>query len=66
MLKRLCHGIKQFKKLEGLKMKYLKENGQGMVEYAFILILVAVIVIVVLRLLGPDIGDLFSQVVPNL
>lgn len=47
-------------------MNYLKENGQGMVEYAFILILVAIIVIVVLRLLGPDIGDLFSQVVPNL
>lgn len=47
-------------------MNYLKENGQGMAEYAFILILVAVILIVTLRLLGPAIGNLFSQVIPNL
>lgn len=37
------------------------EKGQGLVEYALILILVAVAVLVVLALLGPAIGSLFSN-----
>lgn len=37
-----------------------KEKGQGLVEYALILVLVAIIVIVVLILLGPIIGGMFS------
>jgi pilus assembly protein Flp/PilA len=43
-----------------------KEQGQGLVEYALILILVAVAVIVVLALLGPSIGNLFSNVVTHI
>ncbi|GMQ79208.1 MAG: hypothetical protein BMS9Abin02_1771 [Anaerolineae bacterium] len=39
------------------------EDGQGLVEYAFILLLVALVVIAVLLLLGPQIGNVFSQVV---
>ncbi|MCE5208125.1 MAG: Flp family type IVb pilin [Chloroflexi bacterium] len=39
------------------------EKGQGLVEYALILVLVAVVVIVVLALLGPPIGNIFSNVV---
>ena len=39
-----------------------KEKGQGLVEYALILVLVAVVVIAVLALLGPAIGDVFSQI----
>lgn len=42
------------------------EQGQGLVEYALILVLVAVVVIVILALLGPAIGNLFSNVVRNL
>jgi pilus assembly protein Flp/PilA len=38
-------------------------EGQGLVEYALILILVAIVVIVVLALLGPAIGNVFSIVV---
>ncbi len=38
-----------------------KERGQGLVEYALILVLVAVIVIGVLTLLGPQIGNIFSR-----
>lgn len=38
-------------------------EGQGLVEYALILVLVAVVVVVVLLLLGPAIGNLFSNVV---
>ncbi len=36
--------------------------GQGLVEYALILVLVAVVVIVILSLLGPAIGNIFSNI----
>ena len=39
-----------------------KEKGQGLVEYALILVLVAIVVIAVLMLLGPMIGNVFSQI----
>jgi pilus assembly protein Flp/PilA len=39
-----------------------KEKGQGLVEYALILVLVAVVVIAVLTLLGPIIANVFSKV----
>ncbi len=42
------------------------ESGQGLVEYALILVLVAVVVIAVLVLLGPTIGNAFSTVSCNL
>lgn len=43
-----------------------KEKGQGLVEYALILVLVAVVVIVILALLGPAIGNVFSNIVHNI
>jgi pilus assembly protein Flp/PilA len=42
------------------------DRGQGMVEYALILLLVAVVVIVVLALFGPAVGNMFSNVVSNI
>ncbi len=42
------------------------EEGQGLVEYALILVLVAVVVIVILALLGPAIGNIFSNIVESL
>jgi pilus assembly protein Flp/PilA len=48
-------------------MLYLpREEGQGLVEYALILVLVAVVVIVILALLGPAIGNIFSNIVSSL
>ncbi|MFC1959695.1 pilus assembly protein [Chloroflexota bacterium] len=48
-------------------MLYLpREEGQGLVEYALILVLVAVVVIIILTLLGPQIGNIFSQIVNGL
>jgi pilus assembly protein Flp/PilA len=38
-------------------------RGQGLVEYALILVLVAMVVVVVLSLLGPSVGNVFSMVV---
>lgn len=37
-----------------------KEKGQGLVEYALILVLVAIVVIAALMILGPIIGNVFS------
>jgi pilus assembly protein Flp/PilA len=39
-----------------------QEKGQGLVEYAIILALVAIIVIAVVRLLGPRLGDTYSMI----
>ena len=39
-------------------MRFLsREEGQGLVEYALILVLVAIVVLVILALLGPTIGE---------
>ncbi len=40
-----------------------REEGQGLVEYALILVLVAVVVIAILTILGPAIGNVFSNIV---
>ena len=40
--------------------------GQGLVEYALILVLVAVVVIVILALLGPAIGNVFSTILVSI
>ena len=43
-----------------------REEGQGLVEYALILVLVAIVVIAILLLLGPVVGNVFSNFVGNL
>jgi pilus assembly protein Flp/PilA len=40
-------------------------RGQGLVEYAFIIILVAILVIVMLALFGSGVGNMFSNVISN-
>jgi pilus assembly protein Flp/PilA len=39
-----------------------KVKGQGLVEYALILVLVAIVVIAALMVLGPIIGNSFSTI----
>jgi len=39
-----------------------REKGQGLVEYALILVLIAVVVIVILALLGPAISNVFNSI----
>ena len=39
-----------------------KEKGQGLVEYALILVMVAIVVLVALLVLGPVIGNAFSLI----
>ena len=38
------------------------EEGQGLVEYALILVLIAVVVIAILTLIGPAVGNVFSEI----
>ena len=50
-------------KLRGLATR---QEGQGMVEYALILVLVSIVVIVVLLTMGKQIENVFSNVVTAL
>ncbi|MEN6571974.1 MAG: Flp family type IVb pilin [Anaerolineaceae bacterium] len=43
-----------------------KEKGQGLVEYALILVLIAIVVIVILTLLGGQITNVFSKIASGL
>jgi pilus assembly protein Flp/PilA len=48
------------------QMFLARQEGQGLVEYALILVLVAIVVIAILMLLGPIVGNVFSSVVSAL
>lgn len=39
-----------------------REEGQGMVEYALILVLIAVVVIVILTVVGKQVNNVFSNI----
>ncbi len=39
-----------------------REDGQGLVEYALILVLVAIVVIGMLTLLGGRVGEIFDEI----
>jgi pilus assembly protein Flp/PilA len=42
------------------------ERGQGLVEYALILIFVAVVVIAILTILSPGLVDIYQNVIDHL
>ena len=44
----------------------VRQRGQGMVEYALILVLVSIVVIVILLTMGNQISNVFSNVVAAL
>lgn len=43
-----------------------RQRGQGLVEYALILLLIAIVVIVALTLIGPRISSMFGSVYDSL
>lgn len=45
-----------------LRSFFAKEEGQGLVEYALILALIAIVVIGVLTLLGKNVNNKISQI----
>ena len=40
-----------------------RENGQALLEYGLVLVLVAVVIVAVLVLLGPQIGNVYSRII---
>lgn len=38
-----------------------KEDGQGLLEYGLVLVLVAVAIVAILTVLGPQIGNMYSR-----
>lgn len=44
------------------KLEQLKKRGQGLVEYALILVLIAIVVILILTFLGSKVNQTFSTV----
>jgi pilus assembly protein Flp/PilA len=49
-----------------LRELLVREDGQGLVEYALILVLVAIVVIGVLTTMGSTISKAFSDIVTSL
>ena len=48
-------------------LKYRRsEEGQGLVEYALILVFVAVMMIILVTFIGPAIGNMYSNIVAQL
>jgi pilus assembly protein Flp/PilA len=39
-----------------------RERGQGLMEYGLVLVLVAVVIVAILTVLGPQIGNMFSRI----
>lgn len=56
--------IMEFDNKEVVKMiQILEQRGQGLVEYALILVLVAIVVIIALAFFGTGVRDLFQTVI---
>jgi len=45
-----------------VKLQQLKKRGQGLVEYALILVLIAIVVILILTFLGSKVNNTFSRI----
>lgn len=39
------------------------ERGQGLLEYGMVLVFVAMVIVLILTLLGPQVGKLYSMIV---
>lgn len=53
-------------KLDEAKAAVSREEGQGLVEYALIIALVSIAVILLLTLLGNQVGQVFSRITSTL
>ena len=47
-------------------MLHSPPRGQGLVEYAMLIVLIAIAVIVLLALFGSGVGNIFSNIVSNI
>ena len=42
------------------------DNGQGLVDYALILLLVALAIIIILSIFGTSLADVYSNIIDNI
>ena len=42
---------------------YRKERGQGMVEYALLIVLLAIVVVVMIQVMGTAVSNMYSNIV---
>jgi pilus assembly protein Flp/PilA len=50
-------------KKEVIKMLFLpRDEGQGLTEYGVVIVLVAVVIVAILTVFGPQVGNMFSRV----
>lgn len=47
-------------------MFYLRTRGQGLVEYAMLIMLVALLLIVLLLIFGAGVGNMYSNIIINI
>jgi len=43
-----------------------QERGQGMVEYALLFVFIVLVVIILLSVFGPQLGNVYSNIIENL
>ncbi len=45
-------------------MLFVKEGqeGQGLMEYALVLVFVAIVIVAILTVLGPQVGNMYSRI----
>lgn len=43
-----------------------REEGQGLVEYALIILFIAIVVVAALLVFGPSVGNLYSSIVSEI
>lgn len=46
--------------------RHKSEKGQSLLEYGLIIILVAIVVLIIIYLLGPAIGNLYSNIIQSI
>jgi len=61
--RQMCHAIISSQEdIPMIRSFFAKEDGQGLVEYALILVLIAIVVIGILTLLGGKVSQVFSSI----
>ena len=58
--------VKEHLRKAAASWRALQSEGQGLVEYALILVFVGMAVILILAVVGPAIGNIFSNLIPQL
>jgi Flp pilus assembly pilin Flp len=56
----------QSQNLEGTPMSHNRTPGQGVAEYALLLALITVVVVVILTILGPAVASLYAETVDEI